>query len=139
MSDGTLKVAVAKYTIDAPDDFDAFACKQAQWLDEARQQGAQMAVLPEYLSLELGAMFDDATRGDLHASLAAIAGLVTAAGWTLFAQLARERQMHVVAGTFLLDLGRRPLPQPQLYLRSRRQPRLAGQAAPDRVREARPA
>ena len=63
-TDGTMKVAVAKYTIDAPRDFDAFALKQAQWLDEARQQGAGLAILPEYLSLELGATFDDATRGD---------------------------------------------------------------------------
>lgn len=102
--DGTMKVAVAKYTIDAPYDFDAFALKQARWLDEARQQGAELAVLPEYLSLELGATFDDATRGDLHASLASIQ--VYHGRWLdLFAQLARERRMHVVAGTFLLDLG----------------------------------
>lgn len=101
---GAMKVAVAKYTIDAPGDFDAFAAKQAQWLDEAHRLGAQMAVLPEYLSLELGATFDEATRSDLHASMAAIQ--VHHGRWLdLFAQLARECAMHVVAGTFLLDLG----------------------------------
>ncbi|MFC3815975.1 carbon-nitrogen hydrolase family protein [Lysobacter sp. GCM10012299] len=110
MSEGVLdnrvlKVAVAKYTVGAPDDFAAFAGKQARWLDEARQQGAQMAVLPEYLALELGAMFDEATRSDLHASLAALQAWHRP--WLeLFSRLARERHMHVVAGTFLLDLGR---------------------------------
>ncbi|GAA5079833.1 carbon-nitrogen hydrolase family protein [Lysobacter panacisoli] len=104
LADGTLKVAVAKYTIDAPADFEAFANKQAQWLDEARERGAQMAVLPEYLSLELAATFDEATRSELQASLVATQRYHGA--WlALFARLARERSMHVVAGTFLLDNG----------------------------------
>ena len=101
----TLKVAVAKYTIDAPADFDAFARKQAQWLDEAQALGARIAVLPEYLSLELAATFDDAIRADLHASLAATQRY-HGAFVELFSRLARERAMHVVAGTFLLDTGR---------------------------------
>jgi predicted amidohydrolase len=100
-----LKVAVAKYTIDAPVDFESFARKQAQWLDEAKALGARIAVLPEYLSLELAATFDDATREDLHASLAATQRYH--ADWiALFSRLARERDLHVVAGTFLLDTGR---------------------------------
>lgn len=102
---GTLKVAAAKYPIDAPADFEAFARKQAQWLDEAHALGAQMVVLPEYLSLELAATFDADIRGDLHASLGATQRYHGA--WlALFSRLARERGMHVVAGTFLLDNGR---------------------------------
>ena len=66
-----MKVAVAKYTIDAPADFEAFASKQAVWLEEARSMGASLAVLPEYLSLELAASFDTAVQSDLLASLAA--------------------------------------------------------------------
>ncbi|WP_119717761.1 carbon-nitrogen hydrolase family protein [Cognatilysobacter tabacisoli] len=101
----TLKVAVAKYRIDAPADFAAFADKQAQWLGEARARGAQLAVLPEYLSLELGATLGEPARADLHASLAGIQRYHGA--WLeLFALLARELQMTVVAGTFLLDTGR---------------------------------
>lgn len=100
-----MKVAVAKYTIDAPDDFARFADKQARWLGEARAGGADLAVLPEYLSLELGATFDDATRADLHATLAATQAYHGA--WlALFALLARELRLHVVAGSFLLDVGR---------------------------------
>ena len=61
-------------------------------------------MLPEYLSLELGASFDLATSADLHASLAAIQTYRD--GWIdLFSGLARETGMLVVAGTFLLDTG----------------------------------
>jgi predicted amidohydrolase len=99
-----MKVAVAKYPIDAPVDFTAFADKQARWLREAAHAGARIAVLPEYLSLELGATFDTAIRGDLHASLAAIQRY--RADWiVLYSRLARDLDLHVVAGTFLLDAG----------------------------------
>lgn len=101
---GTLKVAVAKYTVGAPSDFGQFAARLAQWLAEARAGGAQVAVLPEYLALELGATFDPGIQGDLHASLSAIQAYHGA--WLdLFALLARETRLHVVAGTFLLQVG----------------------------------
>ncbi|MFD0738689.1 nitrilase-related carbon-nitrogen hydrolase [Lysobacter koreensis] len=103
-----MKVAVAKYVIGTPvelPDFAAFADKQAQWLGEARAAGAQLAVLPEYLSLELGATFDAATHGDLHACLAATQAYHGA--WLeLFGLLARELRLHIVAGSFLLATGR---------------------------------
>lgn len=99
-----MKVAVAKYPIDAPADFAAFEDKQAHWLREAAEAGARIAVLPEYLSLELGATFDAPVRDDLHASLAAIQRY--RADWiALFSQLARDLDLNVVAGTFLLDTG----------------------------------
>ncbi|RNF86384.1 carbon-nitrogen hydrolase family protein [Montanilutibacter psychrotolerans] len=99
-----MKIAVAKYTIDAPESFAAFADKQARWLGEARAAGAELAVLPEYLSLELGATFGADVSGNLHASLGATQAYHGA--WLeLFALLAREMRMHVVAGTFLLDTG----------------------------------
>lgn len=99
-----MKVAVAKYTIDAPTDFEAFARKQTAWLDEARATGAALAVLPEYLSLELAATFDAEVRGDLLASLAATQEYHPR--WmALFAEQARRTGMHVVAGSFLLDNG----------------------------------
>lgn len=99
-----MKIAVAKYPIDTPSSFDAFADKQTRWLREAASAGARVAVLPEYLSLEFGATFEAAVRDDLHASLAAIQRQRD--GWVaLFSGLARDCDMHVVAGTFLLDTG----------------------------------
>ncbi|MBO9881899.1 carbon-nitrogen hydrolase family protein [Xanthomonas sp. D-109] len=99
-----MKVAVAKYPIGAPADFTAFADKQAALLGEAAQAGAQLAVLPEYLSLELAATFGAAVSARLPASLAAIQAL-HAPYLALFADLARRHRLHVVAGSFLLDDG----------------------------------
>jgi len=99
-----MKVAVAKYPIQSPPDFAAFAERLARLLDEAATQGARVAVLPEYLSLELAATFDADTRADLHASLASTQALH--ADWMrLFARLAGESRLHVVAGSFLLAVG----------------------------------
>lgn len=96
-----MKVAVAKYPIQAPADFTAFAQRQAAVLGDAAAQGAHIAVLPEYLSLELAATFDAATQADLHASLAAIQSYRDA--WlALYADLAKTLDLHIVAGTFLL-------------------------------------
>lgn len=99
-----MKVAAAKYPVEAPRDFEAFASKQARLLEEAAALGAQVAVLPEYLSLELGATFDAGVRGDFNASLSALQPL-HAAWLELFSNLAARLRLHVQAGTFLLDVG----------------------------------
>ena len=99
-----MKVAVAKYPIQAPGDFAAFAERQAAVLGEAAAQGARIAVLPEYLSLELVATFEADTQADLHASLAAIQRYRD--DWlALYARLATSLDMYIVAGTFLLAQG----------------------------------
>lgn len=99
-----MKVAVAKYPIQAPADFAAFAERQARVLGEAAEQGARLAVLPEYLSLELAATFDADIQRDLLASLAATQA--HRGEWlALYARLAKELDLHIVAGTFLLASG----------------------------------
>lgn len=99
-----MKVAVAKYAIGMPADFDAFVARQRDVLAQAAHAGAQMAVLPEYLSLELAATFDDTVRGNLHASLAATQAYRDA--WlSLYADLARALSLFVQPGTFLTDVG----------------------------------
>lgn len=99
-----MKVAVAKYPIQAPADFAAFAERQAAVLGAAAAQSARVAVLPEYLSLELAATFDAGTQADMHASLAAIQRHRD--DWlALYARLAASLDMFVVAGTFLLAHG----------------------------------
>lgn len=99
-----MKIAVARYPVGSPASFDAFAARQAQVLGEAAAAGARIAVLPEYLSLELAASFGRPIFSDLAASLAAIQQYRQR--WLeLFSDLARELDMHVVAGSFLLDDG----------------------------------
>ena len=99
-----MKVAVAKYPVGAPRDFEEFAGKQAQLVAEAARYGAEVAVLPEYLSLELAASFDTAISGDLIASLSAIQQYRER--WIeLYSRLAREHGLHLVAGSFLLAHG----------------------------------
>ncbi len=99
-----MKIAAAKYPIDAPRDFAAFADKQAHWLEDAARQDARIAILPEYLSLELAATFAPHVQADLAASLAATQALH--ADWlALYTQLASRLRLHVVAGSFLLDIG----------------------------------
>lgn len=99
-----MKVAVAKYPIQAPGDFAAFAERQASVLGEAAAQGARVAVLPEYLSLELAATLEADTQADLHASLAAIQRYRD--DWlALYARLATSLDMYIVAGTFLVAQG----------------------------------
>ncbi len=99
-----MKVAAAKYPIGQPRDFTAFADTVTSHVRAAAQTGARIAVLPEYLSLELAATFDDATSADLHASLAAIQRY--RGDWIdLFVALARDTGLHLVAGSFLLDDG----------------------------------
>ena len=130
-----MKVAACKYPVGEPRDFAAFAAKQEALLGEAKARGAQLAVLPEYLSLELAAMFDDATRGDLHASLAAIQPLRD--DWlALYAGLARRLGMAIVAGSFLLDGGRGRYRNRSDFFAADGGHLLAGQVAPDRFREA---
>ena len=99
-----MKVAVCRYPVGRPADFEAFAQRQQQLLVEAAARGAKVAVLPEYLSLELAAMFPPQVHADLRASLRAIQPL-RAAWLDLFAALARRTGMHVLAGSFLLETG----------------------------------
>ena len=96
-----MRVAAAQWPIQAPADFDAFARRLRAELEGVAAQGAQLAVLPEYLALELAGAFAADVRGDFTASLAALQDLY--AGWThLFAALARDCGLHLLAGTFLL-------------------------------------
>ena len=100
----TIVVATAKWPVGQPRDFPDFAARVSAQVCVAAEAGAQIGVLPEYLSLELAATFEPAISADLHASLAAIQRYRD--DWlTVFAALARDTGMTLVAGTFLLDIG----------------------------------
>lgn len=95
-----MRVAAAQWPVAAPADFDAFAARLEQELATVAGRGAELAVLPEYLALELAGMFDATLRGDFVASLAALQPLYPA--WNaLFDRLALRHGLHILAGTFL--------------------------------------
>lgn len=99
-----MRIAVAKYPIQALSDFSAVARRMGLLLRQARDAGARIAVLPQYLSLELAANLGTAVAADLPASLAGIQRY-RGAWLELFAGLARQLDMHIVAGSFLLQQG----------------------------------
>lgn len=99
-----MKVAVAKYEVGQPISFETFAARQRSILDEAHRAGAELAVLPEYLSLELAATFAPDIRSDLNASLSALQTMESA--WlSLYSGLSRELGMTIQAGTFLTKVA----------------------------------
>ncbi|HET9483810.1 MAG TPA: carbon-nitrogen hydrolase family protein [Xanthomonadales bacterium] len=99
-----MRIAAANYPIERFASFDAFAAKQSAWIAAAATEGASLAILPEYLALELASTLDDAVRADTRATLAALAPLHDAY-LALFRGLARQHAMHVAAGTFLVANG----------------------------------
>lgn len=101
-----IRVAAARHAIGEPRDFAAFASGVEARVAVAAAAGADVVLLPEYLALEAAAMLPDATRRDFARSLAALQAhhadfLALAEG------LARRHAIHLVAGTFLLDVGGR--------------------------------
>lgn len=96
-----MRIATAQWRIERPASFAAWRERLQAALAEARAAGAVLAVLPEYLALELAGIFPVAVQADLTASLAALQDLY--ADWQqTFADCAREFDLHVLAGTFLL-------------------------------------
>lgn len=99
-----LTVATTRYPIGEPADFDTFAACVEAAVGEAAASGAQLVVLPEYLPLEAAAGFAPEVRADLRRSLAALQALH--APWIeLTRGLAQRHGIHLLAGTFLLDVG----------------------------------
>ncbi len=70
-----MRVAVAAYPLETITSFEAWADKQRRLLGEAKALGADLAVLPEYLPLELAGAQPADVREDFAASLDALQAL----------------------------------------------------------------
>ncbi|MDE1916986.1 MAG: carbon-nitrogen hydrolase family protein [Sphingomonadales bacterium] len=90
-------IALAQYPIDAFADWEAYKAKITQWVEQAAAGGATLAVFPEYGAMELASL-DPARAGDLHGSLATVAGLMEPAD-ALYAELAARHGMHILAAS----------------------------------------
>lgn len=100
-------VAVAQHAVSRPESWAAFGQGLAQSVQDAASRGAKLLVFPEYASMVLAAVFDEATRGDLPAQVRAMQAL-REPYVALHRQLATTHGVHLLAGSFpwRLDDGR---------------------------------
>lgn len=94
-----LTVASAQYGIGSPTHWSDYVTKIEKWVGEARQQGAQLLVFPEYFSMELCHLFDESTRRSLPHQLRAMQDLLRDFK-KLFSRLSAHHRVYIVAGTF---------------------------------------
>ena len=71
-----IKVAACQYHIDLLPNWEAYADHLTALCEEAAGQGADLLLLPEYAGLVLTGLLPEATRGDLHGSIAGIQPLL---------------------------------------------------------------
>ena len=67
-----LRLALLQYPVERPEGIAAFGAKLDHWLAEAKVGGAELAVLPEYACVELGAALTGSDVADEPAELAAM-------------------------------------------------------------------
>lgn len=97
-----LRIACAQYRIGQPADFATYANSMSAAVGEMARAGAQLIVLPEYISLEAAAIFSADIRSDFVASLQALQAIHTDY-LALASELARRHTVHLLAGTFLVE------------------------------------
>jgi predicted amidohydrolase len=99
-----VRVAAAQYAIGAPADFASFANRIGDRVAAAARTGARCVVLPEYLALEAAAMQTEPVRADFVRSLHALQA-IRDDYLALARELAMRHSIHLVAGTFLAEVG----------------------------------
>jgi predicted amidohydrolase len=93
------RLAAAQYDIGFLKDWDAYAAKIARWVDDAASNGAKLLVFPEYFSMELASLFPEEVYKSLSRQLAEMQSVLPDF-MMLFADLAEQHGVHIVAGSF---------------------------------------
>ncbi len=112
-----MKIATAAYPLDPLTNWADYAAKITQWVADAAGQGADLAVFPEYGSMELAMLAGPEVAGDLEGSLHAVSGLIVDAD-DLHADLATRYGLHILAASapvFDPALGARPVNRARLF------------------------
>jgi predicted amidohydrolase len=93
-----LRLALLQYPVERPEGIAAFGAKLDRWLAEAKASGAELAVLPEYACVELGAAL---TGSDVADEATELAAMVEAAPAILEAMrdAARRADLWLLPGT----------------------------------------
>ncbi|ATG72627.1 amidohydrolase [Zobellella denitrificans] len=94
-----LTLASAQYPIEFLGSWARFEQKLDRLLEEALDQSANFLLLPEYFSMELASLFDEAVYRSLQHQLEALQALLPGfLGY--FSRQARRHGLHILAGTF---------------------------------------
>jgi len=99
-----IRIAAAQFPVSEPRDWAEVEQQLEAWIAEAARQGAQLLVFPEYAAMSLAALFPAAVRADLQAQLHALQAL-HADYLNLHASLARQHQIHLLAGSYPVQVG----------------------------------
>ncbi len=94
----TLRLGLLQYPVERPESIAAFGAKLDLWLNAAKAMGIQLAVLPEYACVELGAAL---TGSDIADEAGELAAMVEAAPGILAEMRAAARRsgLWLVPGT----------------------------------------
>lgn len=71
-----IKLAACQYAIELIEGWDDYLRHLTRLVEEATAQGAELLLMPEYAGLVLAGQLDEATRSDLHGSIAGIQPLI---------------------------------------------------------------
>jgi predicted amidohydrolase len=92
------RLAASQYAIDLIETWDAYSSHLAAIVQEAKDAGAELLLLPEYSAMALTGQLPPEVRSDLHLSIAAIQPLIPV--WVeLCDELARQHQIIFQPGS----------------------------------------
>jgi predicted amidohydrolase len=94
-----LVIAAAAYPIEKLDNWQSYATKIDIWLHQAAAAGAQLALFPEYLAMELVSLFPTGEGPSLSRQLATLQDILPDF-LELFCKMAKRHVLHIAAGTF---------------------------------------
>ena len=111
-----MKIAAAAYPLDFFDDFSAYEAKLTGWLADAKGQGADLLVFPEYGAMELASLGGAAVAADLERALVEVARWREAVDG-LHVRLAAAHGLHILgaSGPVFIGGGKRPVNRATLY------------------------
>ncbi len=99
----TFKIATAQYDISFLKNWQQYHDKIERWVADAATQNAKILLFPEYFSMELASLFEQAIYSSLVKQLDALQSLL-ADFIGLFQMLAKRYQCIIQAGTFPVRL-----------------------------------
>ncbi|NOU07885.1 MAG: carbon-nitrogen hydrolase family protein, partial [Hyphomicrobiaceae bacterium] len=97
VSSRPIKVAAAQYPLDAFTSIDAYVDKQARWVRQAVDNGAELLVFPEYGAMEYAAP-NITAASDLQASLQAVSDAFPQID-AAHVELARLHSVHILSAS----------------------------------------